>query len=619
MKRVVLFLAACSSGYVEYPSTTPPEPWGTPITGGTIHVTRDSSRAVIADPDRDRVMIVRLDDGDVLLDHALRAGSEPGRIAEDGAGRLHIALRGAGSLLTLEPSGAVVAQRLACGEPRGVAWEPSTDLVHVACTGGELVSFAPADGDPVRTVFVDRDLRDVVINGDKLVVTRLRSAELLTLDAQGAIVSRSASRDVMRISFEDGPTGDGSGAGSGTPKQIPAKASVAWRTIAMPDGRMVMSHQRKVDRIPKITTGGYSGGGCDSLGGGTDGSGSSGAESGASSSIGGGSPLVESAITVTNPDGTPIAIAPYVKGALPVDVAVDQYATRLAFVSAGTKSVNVIPTQALSKPDDDTCGSSDQSAVRRINDSLGTPTSVAFRANGELVVFYPELPALVIHAVDPAATPRTLTLPGSVGYDSGRDLFHSQTGAGIACASCHPEAREDGQTWVFDPLGARRTQSLAGGILSRGPYHWSGDMTDLTVLMTNVFGQRMLGGAPSNSQLKMLGPWLDRVPAPQPSTLGDDAQIARGQQLFLSAQLGCITCHTGSLYTNNQLVDVGTGGLFKVPSLLGVAGRDPYMHDGCAATLRDRFTTCGNGSLHGNTATLTATQLDDLIAFLESL
>jgi cytochrome c peroxidase len=59
--------------------------------------------------------------------------------------------------------------------------------------------------------------------------------------------------------------------------------------------------------------------------------------------------------------------------------------------------------------------------------------------------------------------------------------------------------------------------------------------------------------------------------------------------------------------------------MFKVPSLLGVAVRAPYMHDGCAATLRDRFGACGGGDLHGKTSTLSETQLSDLIAFLESL
>jgi cytochrome c peroxidase len=217
------------------------------------------------------------------------------------------------------------------------------------------------------------------------------------------------------------------------------------------------------------------------------------------------------------------------------------------------------------------------------------------------------------------ASGRTLPLPGAIGYDAGRAVFHAQTGAGIACASCHPEARDDGQVWVFDPLGPRRTQSLAGGILSRGPYHWSGDMTDLTTLMTNVFSQRMGGGPITNSKIASLGPWLDRVPAPQARTFASAEAVARGQQLFMSTELACASCHVGPLYTNNMMVNVGTGATFKVPSLAGVGVRAPFMHDGCAATLSDRFGMCGGGDSHGKTSQLSQAQLGDLIAFLESI
>ena len=57
----------------------------------------------------------------------------------------------------------------------------------------------------------------------------------------------------------------------------------------------------------------------------------------------------------------------------------------------------------------------------------------------------------------------------------------------------------------------------------------------------------------------------------------------------------------------------------QVPSLLGLAVRAPYMHDGCAETLRDRFDACGGGEAHGHTAHLSEQQLSDLIAFLASI
>lgn len=71
--------------------------------------------------------------------------------------------------------------------------------------------------------------------------------------------------------------------------------------------------------------------------------------------------------------------------------------------------------------------------------------------------------------------------------------------------------------------------------------------------------------------------------------------------------------------TNNQTVDVGTGGRFQVPSLIGVGSRAPYLHDGCAPTLTDRFGACGGGDLHGVTSTLSPADVGDLVAYLKTL
>ena len=48
------------------------------------------------------------------------------------------------------------------------------------------------------------------------------------------------------------------------------------------------------------------------------------------------------------------------------------------------------------------------------------------------------------------------------------------------------------------------------------------------------------------------------------------------------------------------------GGAFQVPSLVGIGTRGPFMHDGCAATLRDRFNPACGGAQHGMTDKLTA-------------
>jgi len=152
--------------------------------------------------------------------------------------------------------------------------------------------------------------------------------------------------------------------------------------------------------------------------------------------------------------------------------------------------------------------------------------------NGTLVIFYPEVPAIALRE-RAGETSQIITLPGGFGYDSGRAMFHEQTPVGIACASCHPEGREDGLTWRFS-FGSRRTQSIAGGILARAPYHWVGDMNDLPTLMNDVFSVRMAAGTTTNSQRLSLGPWMDRIPAPSPVPPLDAASAERGRVLFES-------------------------------------------------------------------------------------
>jgi cytochrome c peroxidase len=71
--------------------------------------------------------------------------------------------------------------------------------------------------------------------------------------------------------------------------------------------------------------------------------------------------------------------------------------------------------------------------------------------------------------------------------------------------------------------------------------------------------------------------------------------------------------------SNNATVTVGTGLSLQVPSLRGVAYRAPFLHNGCAPTLLDRFGACGGGDAHGKTSTLTSAQLADLVAYLDTL
>ncbi len=160
-------------------------------------------------------------------------------------------------------------------------------------------------------------------------------------------------------------------------------------------------------------------------------------------------------------------------------------------------------------------------------------------------------------------------------------------------------------------------------MLQTAPLHWDGSMSDLPDIMTAVFVDRM-GGAPQGPQhVQAFGDWLDRIPAYPASPTGTAAQIAHGDAIFHSAAAGCDTCHNGAHFTNNETLNVGTGQPFQVPTLIGVAARAPFMHDGCAATLADRFdptqAACNGGEQHGHTAALSSSDVADLIAYLETL
>src|SRR5438067_3205982 len=167
------------------PTVTSPTP-PPPLIGGTLLVLQ-SGVAIAADPDRDRVYAVDVAAQTKLADIALQPGDQPGRLAEDAAGRIHVVLRGGGAVATIDPKTWTATRQAVCAAPRGIAYETATDLVHVACAGGELVSLPAAGGAAVRTLQLDRDLRDVVIASGELLVTRFRTADVLAVDASGNV------------------------------------------------------------------------------------------------------------------------------------------------------------------------------------------------------------------------------------------------------------------------------------------------------------------------------------------------------------------------------------------------------------------------------------------------
>jgi cytochrome c peroxidase len=105
-----------------------------------------------------------------------------------------------------------------------------------------------------------------------------------------------------------------------------------------------------------------------------------------------------------------------------------------------------------------------------------------------------------------------------------------------------------------------------------------------------------------------------------------------GRQIF--QRLGCGSCHGGPDFTDSAsgaLHDVGTlkpssgqrlgqplTGL-DTPTLKGVWQTGPYLHDGSASTFLAVLTTANPDGRHGNTASLTDAERQQLVSYLRQI
>lgn len=532
------------------------------VRGGSLLVTRDGRRALLSDPDRDSVVIVDLTGAALALaGHVdFEANAGPGRLVEDPGGRVHVVLRGAGAVASIDPeSSRLIAKRSVCDEPRGAAWDPGEGRLLVACVGGRLLGVSESRVETIAEL--GPDLRDVVVDpAGGTYVTRFRSAELIAL-ATGAVTTL--------------PNADLSSSRSYRPTRSYV-ARVAWRARNQNDGGIWLAHQRHLDETLRAPLREYYG---EANGG-----------------------AVKAAFTFFE-DGRPTRQITPQGVALAVDIAPSADGSQLA-VAYGSR-----PVVAVIDPDV-------PSAPRQILLPNGRAVGVAWL--GERLLVQQRTPAgLSLVDPDTATLLSVLVVGEPAAHDDGHEIFHQSTASGVACASCHPEGADDGHVWDFAGA-ARRTPALRGGILATAPFHWNGEHTRLEGLMSAVFVERMGGTAVTDVEVQRLGDWLDEVPALREMAPRSGGSPERGEALFRDAQVGCARCHSGLFFTDNRSHDVGTGGFFQTPTLLGLFDRAPYFHDGRAATLEDRFTrwhTERHGSLRG----LSPSNIRDLVAYLETL
>ncbi|MDR3632567.1 MAG: cytochrome c peroxidase [Isosphaeraceae bacterium] len=192
----------------------------------------------------------------------------------------------------------------------------------------------------------------------------------------------------------------------------------------------------------------------------------------------------------------------------------------------------------------------------------------------------------------------------------------------MSCQSCHTDGHTNGllsDTLGDESYGApKRVPSLLG-VSATGPWAWNGSIERLEDQVRKSVETTMQGKTPSDEQVAALTAYLRSLPPPRPlASLEHNEAASRGRALFEARK--CAECHAPPAYTAIGRYDVGLDDAvgnrrFNPPSLLGVGRREPYFHDGRAATLEDVFVK----HRHPQDTEWTAEEATDLAGYLRTL
>lgn len=230
------------------------------------------------------------------------------------------------------------------------------------------------------------------------------------------------------------------------------------------------------------------------------------------------------------------------------------------------------------------------------------PTAIARADEAHVVVWSPLSRTVVrsaaeLDAEETAAT--TFEVPRVVPLDEkivlGRELF-MRTGDpriskdGLACATCHPDGRDDGLVWQT-PLGERRPRTLAGnvGVERTTPYGWAGEQPTIHAHVKQTL-KRLRGTGLPPEELDAVFAYLRSLPPVPAADLPRTPSELRGAQVFASERAGCATCHDPENgFTDNSAHAFSYNGPSMTPSLLGVGSRGSLFHTGRYRSFTEMF------------------------------
>jgi YVTN family beta-propeller protein len=206
----------------------------------------------------------------------------------------------------------------------------------------------------------------------------------------------------------------------------------------------------------------------------------------------------------------------------------------------------------------------------------------------------------------------------------------------FSCRSCHPDGHVDGLSYDFDTSGIGDNlldnRSLMG-VAGTEPFKWNGKNPSLEVQCGPRFARVLMRTDPiPPGDLRDLTTFIKSLPPSRVARSADGRLTPaqeRGNAIFFATRTPdgkeipqerrCSTCHRPPLYSVRLSFDVGTGGMFDTPHLLGIATTAPYLHDGRAQTLEELWTTYNTNDMHGVSSYMNKIQLNDLIDFLKTL
>ena len=205
---------------------------------------------------------------------------------------------------------------------------------------------------------------------------------------------------------------------------------------------------------------------------------------------------------------------------------------------------------------------------------------------------------------------------GDLAFNSNVILGDRARRAGMSCGTCHVGGAGNAKLYIpglssrpgtFDTTGALfnpkahnrvrdavRIPSLRGARYL-APYGADGRIASLREFIRNVIVNEFAGPEPSPVILDAMVTYIEDIdflpnlnfdPGGRLGVRAADDAQRRGEAVFFrpfphNPELSCAACHDpSSAFVDHRQHNVGTGGLFKTPTLMNANFNAPYFHDG---------------------------------------